>query len=153
MKEKQKDWGVISLMVESLELKDLPKFLYDMSEDLLTMPNPFGCFMRSEFREKGILQQDVFLAADLSENYGYKLVSGEKHTVNRDVIMRMCIAAHFNKEETNEALTLYGMSSLHVGFPRDIVFIAAIRNKLWDIHQVNDLLISCGLDPMLTDTE
>ena len=31
--------------------------------------------------EKGITQQTVFLKADIPERYGYKLLSGEKHTL------------------------------------------------------------------------
>ena len=153
MQVKQKEWGTISLMVESLKPDDLLKFLYEMSDRLLTGPHPFADYMRAEFREKGILQQEVFLAADISEGYGYKIISEEKHTVNRDVIMRLCLGAHFEKEETNEALILYGMAPLHVGFPRDIVFISAIGNKLWDIHQVDELLARCGLSPLVEGSE
>ena len=37
-----------------------------------------GDFNAAEFKEKDILQQDVFLAADLPERYGYKLIGIEK---------------------------------------------------------------------------
>ena len=105
--------------------------------------------MRARFREKGILQQNVFLAADNSENYGYKIIAGEKHTVRRDVVLRVCLAARFDPDETQEALILYGMAPLYRRLPRDLVFLSAIAHRLFDIHRVNDLLLRCGQAPLL----
>lgn len=33
---------------------------------------PFATYMRKLLKEKGITQQEVFIAADLSDSYGYK---------------------------------------------------------------------------------
>ena len=128
--------------------EDLPAFLAGHGDDLLTGDRPFSDYMRSLFREKGILQQNVFLAADISENYGYKLISGEKHTVQRDVILRLCLAGRFDREETQEALILYGMAPLHPRFPRDLVLLAAIHNRMFDVHLVDELLVRCSLPPL-----
>ena len=49
----------------------------------------------------------VFLKADIPERYGYKLLSGEKHTKQRDVILRICYAAEFTLKETQRALRKY----------------------------------------------
>ena len=139
--------------LEEVELETLPVFLQSHAEDLLTNPRPFAAYMRAKFKEKGLLQQNIFLAADLSENYGYKLISEEKHTINRDTILRLCLAAGFSMPETQEALILYGMAPLYVRLPRDVVFMAAIQNQIPDVHQVNDLLLRCKLPPMDIDTE
>ena len=111
---------------------------------------PFADYMRMKFREKGIQQQDIFLAADLSERYGYKLISEEKHTTSRDTILRICLAARFDEIETDEALTLYGMAPLHVRNPRDVAFIVAINNRIFDIHDVDAILRENNLPPFLT---
>ena len=131
--------------------KALSAFLEEFRGELLPAERPFAAYMRAKCKEKGILQQTIFLAADLSENYGYKLIAEEKHTANRDVILRICLAAHFDLEETQEALILYGMAPLYERLARDLIFLVAIRNRLWDIHQVNDLLIRCGKVPMLKE--
>lgn len=60
----------------------------------------FTRYMRETFRAKGLRQQDVFLAADIPERYGYKLISGEKRTRQRDVILRLCLGAGFSLAET-----------------------------------------------------
>ena len=55
-------------------------------------------------KEKRITQQMVFLKADIPEKYGYKLLSGEKHTRQRDIILRICYAAELTLEQTQRAL-------------------------------------------------
>ena len=139
--------------IRSIRLEELPDFLRDHREDLLTGPRPFSDYMRARFRDKGMLQQNVFLAADISENYGYKLIAEEKHTVQRDIILRICLAAQFDLNETQKALILYGMAPLFWLLPRDLVFMAAIVHKAFDIHQVNEILIRCGQTPMVKETE
>ena len=137
--------------IGSTRLEELPIFLRDRMGDLLTGPRPFSDYMRARFRDKGVLQQNVFLAADISENYGYKLIAEEKHTIRRDIILRICLAAQFDLHKTQKALILYGMAPLYWLLPRDIVFMAAIVHKVYDIHQVNDVLIRCGQAPLVTE--
>ena len=132
---------------------ELAAFLERHREDLITSPQSFADYMRMKFREKGILQQHVFLAADLSENYGYKLIAEEKHTRQRDTILRLCLAARFRPEEVQEALILCGMAPLHGRFPRDAVRMAAIRNGVSDLREVNALLRRCGQVPLVKDYE
>ena len=137
--------------IGSIRLEELPTFLRNHMEDLLTGPRPFAEYMRAKFRDKGVLQQNIFLAADISENYGYKLIAEEKHTVRRDIILRICLAAKFDLNETQKALILYGMAPLYWMLPRDLVFMAAIVHKAFDIHQVNEILILCGQMPLVND--
>ena len=128
----------------------LPAFLSQHESELILSKRPFTDYMRRTLREKRILQQDIFLAADLSERYGYKLISGEKHTLQRDVILRICLASEFQLEEVQEALTLYGMAALHARIPRDCAFIVAFSNRIYDIHNVDAILRKNKLPPFLT---
>ena len=127
-----------------------PAFLEEHEAEFYRSTRPFTDFMRQKFREKQIAQQDVFLAADLSEQYGYRLISGQKHTTDRDTILRLCLAAHFMLEEVNEALILYGMAPLYARIPRDAAFIVAFRNRIFDIHDVDAILRENNLPPFLT---
>ena len=92
----------------------------------------------------------MFLAADLPERYGYKLISEQKHTTQRDTILRLCLAARFDLNETDEALILYGMASLHARIPRDAAFIVAFQNRVYDIHDVDAILRENDLPPFFT---
>lgn len=139
--------------LKSVRPGELAGFFDAHSKELITSPHPFADYMRMKFKEKGVLQQNVFLAADLSENYGYKLIAEEKHTRQRDTILRLCLAARFQPEEVQEALILYGMAPLHGRFPRDAALIVAIQNGVYDMREVNALLESCGQPPLVKDYE
>jgi hypothetical protein len=108
--------------------------------------------MRSTVREKGLRFQEVFLRADVSEGYGYKLISGEKHTRQRDTILKLCLGAGFTLDETQRALKIYGMSPLYARFPRDAVLISAISAGKYEIPQINSLLLRNG-QPALKGAE
>ena len=142
----------MQLRVELTTLRpgELAGFLSRNADDLIRSEHPFADYMRMKFKEKGILQQDVFLAADLPERYGYKLISEQKHTTQRDTILRLCLAARFDLKETDEALILYGMAPLYERIPRDTAFIVAIQNQVYDIHDVDAILRENDLPPFLT---
>ena len=112
-------------------------------------PRPFTDFMRQKFREKEITQKEVFIRADLDDRYGYKLISGEKQTLQRDTVLRICLAAGFTLGETQEALILYGMAPLYEKIRRDTAFIVAFRNRIYDIHDVDAILRENELPPFL----
>jgi hypothetical protein len=129
---------------------EFPAFLKRREGELIRGERPWAAYMRAKFKEKGVLQQEVFLAADLSERYGYKLIAEEKHTTQRDVILRLCLAAQFRLDETQEALILYGMAPLLGRIPRDAAFIVAFQNRICDIHDVDAILRENDLPPFLT---
>lgn len=135
--------------LQHVKLEELPGFLTLRRAELITSPHPFADYMREKIREKGLLQQNIFLAADLPERYGYRLISEEKHTRRRDTILRLCLAASLSAEEVQEALILYGMAPLHARFPRDAALLAAIHNRLYDVHEVDALLRKNGFQPLL----
>jgi hypothetical protein len=140
---------ILTQLLNSTRPEDLSRLLAEHADAFLTGQHPFADYIRMKFREKGLLQQEVFLAADLSENYGYKLISEEKHTRNRDTILRLCFAAHFHPEEIQEALVLYGMAPLYSRFLRDAVLLAASYNSIFDIPEINRLLREHGQTPLL----
>ena len=139
--------GTLNTALLQLSPAELPQFLARHAADF--SPRPFTDYMRMKFREKNISQQDVFLAADLNERVGYKLISGEKRTTRRDTILRLCLAAGFRLEEVQEALTLYGMAPLHGRIPRDAAFIVAFNRRLFDIYEVDAILRENDLPPFL----
>ena len=55
--------------------------------------NSFSAFIRAAIEKHGMTQQEVFINADIPERYGYKLISGEKYTRQRDIILRICYSA------------------------------------------------------------
>ena len=106
--------------------------------------------VKSVLREKGITQQIAFLKADIPERYGYKLLSGEKHTRQRDVILRICYASGFTLKETQRALRKYGMPELYAKISRDAMIMIAFNERPGSIIDVNALLKEHGMEPLRT---
>lgn len=119
---------------------NIEDYLAENKEALYREKWPFGEYMKETLHEKGIRQQDVFLSADISDSYGYKIISGEKHTAQRDLILRLCFGGKFSLEETQKALKLYGMAPLYSKIPRDAVLMVAFNSKIYDIWEVDALL-------------
>ena len=128
--------------------EDIPRLLRFYAGEWIGAERPFACYMRQLLREKGLRQQEVFLAADIPERYGYKLLSEEKHTRQRDVILRIALGGHLTLAEIQQALILYGMSPLYPRCPRDAVFIVAVSSGLTEISRVDALLEEQGLEKL-----
>ena len=109
----EKTTNTLTDILKETGLEKIEDYFDTYADSLAANERPFSAYMRDMFKKKGLLQQDIFLAADISEGYGYKLISEEKKTKQRDVILRLCIAAKFTLEETQRALSLYGMSPLY----------------------------------------
>ena len=132
--------------------EDLPGYLEENPDRLYEGGRTFTEYMRTHLRSHELTQQEVFLSADIPERYGYKLISGEKHTRQRDIILRICLAAHFTLNEAQTALKLYGMAPLYSRIPRDAAMIIAFNTGMYDPYEVNrllednhlELLAACG---------
>ena len=140
----KKTTNTLTSILKKTKPDRLEEYFEDNSEDVLEPDKAFSSYMRSCIREKGLRMQDVFLRADISEGYGYKLISGEKHTRQRDTILKLCLGAGFTLEETQRALKIYGMSPLYARFHRDAVLISAISAKQYELTEINRLLEQNG---------
>ena len=128
----------------------IEQFLQENADKMIQNDKIFSIYIHEQLRKKGITQQEVFLRADIPERYGYKLLSEYKKTKQRDYIIRICYAAGMDLEETQKALTLYGMAPLYPRIPRDAVLMIAINQHSGDILCVNQLLVSHGMEPLRT---
>ena len=137
-------------ILKSTHPEDASDFFEKEQNNLLESDRPFSSFMREIIKAKGLRQQDVFLMADIPERYGYKLLSEEKHTRQRDVILRICYAAKLTLEETQEALRIYGMPELYARKKRDSAIIIAFHNRPGSIIELNAFLKDQGLEPLRT---
>ena len=124
------------------------EFFEENKEEMINDEYAFANYMRRIFKEKGVSQQEIFLYADIPERYGYKLISQEKHTKQRDIILRICYSAGLTIEETQKALRLYGMAELYVEYPRDALIMLIFKDRPGDIIMVNSLLKKNGMEPL-----
>ncbi len=129
-------------------VETISEFFKENIDEMVNNEYAFAEYMRQMIKEKGVSQQDIFLYADIPERYGYKLISQEKHTRQRDIILRICYSANFTLDETQKALRLYGMPELYVEFPRDAMLMIIFRDRPGDVIKVNALLRKNGLEPL-----
>jgi len=129
----------------NIHVKNFDTFLSD-SEELINDEKAFATYMHQLINAKKLKQQDIFLEADISERYGYKLLSEEKHTRQRDVILRICYVSELTLQETQKALRLYKMPELYARIPRDALIMAIFNERPGNIIEVNMLLKQHGFE-------
>lgn len=136
----EKTTNALDAVLRKTRPEQLGQYIDDNRGELISDVKPFARYMRACIREKGMRQQEVFIRADLSESYGYKIISEEKHTNQRDTILRLCIGARLSLEQTQRALKIYGMSPLYARMPRDAVIMVSLGGSA-DIAEINELLL------------
>lgn len=129
-------------------ITEFDKFCKDYKNSMNLDNEAFSIYIKDLISQKGLTQQAVFLNADIPERYGYKLLSGEKHTKRRDIILRICYAANMTLEETQRALKKYQMPELYAKIPRDALLMLIFNERPGNIIDVNALLKKNGMDPL-----
>lgn len=131
-------------------INDFEQYCKENAESMNTSESAFSVFIKELLAAKNMMQQTVFLKADIPERYGYKLLSGEKHTKQRDVILRICYAAELTLEETQRALRKYEMPQLYAKIPRDALLMMVFNERPGDIIRVNEILKEQGVETLRT---
>ena len=135
-------------ILENTHPENISDYVESNQEELLTDDRSFMKYMNERFKEKNILKQDVFLKADISLRYGYKLLSEEKRTQQRDVILRICYAADFTLKETQRALEIYKMDKLYARNQRDALIMTFFNEHSGSIIDLNEALSSHNMQPL-----
>lgn len=147
---KEKNTKELNEVLGKTHLSDFEKYCAENKESVSDNAEAFSIYVKNLLQEKKLTQQYVFLQADIPGRYGYKLLSGEKRTRQRDVILRICYAAKFSLAETQRALKKYEMPELYAKVPRDALLMIAFNERPGSILDVNDLLNQKGLQPLRT---
>ena len=106
--ETERTTDLLSKVLKSTRPEQAGEVLERFKDKLVPPCGAFSEYVRGIIKRKGLLQQEVFLKADIPERYGYKLISGEKTTQRRDVLLRLFFAAGLRLDEAQHALKLAG---------------------------------------------
>ncbi len=147
---KPKPTDELNKLLENMKPDELDDYLAKNHEFMNDEDRAFYHYMKSTINEKGIKLKDVYAFAGFSESFGSQLLYGVKHSSDRDMIIRLCLAGHFTWDETNRALKIYGFSELYAKDPRDACLIVQINNRIFDINEINEEL--AGRNLMLLNT-
>ena len=106
----------------------------------------FVSFIDDYISSKGITRAYINRQANLT-NYGYRVLNGTKHTTNRDLILRICLAMGMNLDDIQKALKLYNMRLLDESLFRDEIIIACIVTGK-SVVDIDILLSKAGEKPL-----
>lgn len=106
----------------------------------------FVSFIDNYISSKGLKRDHINRQANLT-NYGYKVLNGTKHTTNRDLIVRICLAMGMNLDDMQTALKLYDMRLLDDSVFRDAIIIAGIVTGK-SVVDIDILLSKAGEKPL-----
>ncbi len=135
-------------ILEHTHPRDIGDYVKNNEEDLLDGDRNFMKYMNEKIKAKGLQKQDILLKADISQGYGYKLLSEEKVTKQRDIILRICYAANFSLKETQQALKIYHMDTLFARDPRDALLMTFFNEHPGSIIDINEMLLENKMMPL-----
>ena len=147
MKKKTTD---LEKILGTTHVNEFSEYLSENAESLISSDRAFSEYIRAIIKKKKLRKQDIFLAADIPERYGYKLLTEEKRTRQRDVILRICYASEMTLDETQTALKLYRMPQLFATVPRDALSMICFNERPGDIIDVNAFLKKNGMEALRT---
>ncbi len=147
----QKPTDELNDILENMKPDELDGYLKDNEKYLADGKKAFYYYFKDVVDEKNIKLKDIYVSAGVTESYGSKIITMEKHTKDRDLIIRLCIAGHFTWNETDRALKLYGFTELYAKEPRDACLIVAINNRMFDLYDIDEMLVSKGLKKILPE--
>ncbi len=135
-------------ILKSLKPEKIGSYLNENSDILVQDKRPFYIYMKEVLKSKGITQTRLYIDAGFTQSFGGKIFRGEKRMSNRDMALRLCLAGHFDLDETNHILKLCGYSPLYSKMRRDAVLIVAVNTGIYSIENVNRLLKEYGFDEL-----
>ena len=147
--ENKSTTDVLTSVLKRTRPEDAGAVLKEYADKLSPASGSFSDYVRAVIKRNKLKQQTVFLRADIPERYGYKLVSGEKTTQRRDILLRLFFAAAFTLDEAQHALKLCEMPTLYAKNPRDAVLMIALNSGMTDPYEVDELLEKHGMDALI----
>lgn len=144
----EKNTQKLEELLQKTHFTDFDNYISENKKSMVMDEDAFSVYLKNILHEKKVTQQMVFLKADIPERYGYKLLSGEKRTRQRDIILRICYAADLSLSETQRALKIYGMPELYAKIPRDALLMIIFNEHPGSIIDVNRILRENGMDAL-----
>lgn len=144
----EKSTDELENILKNTKLWQFDNYRKENKNDIINETNDFTAYMKLMFCEKKMSQTQVFAKAGIPQGYGYKLLSMEKKTRQRDVILRICYAANFTIEQTQRALKKYGMPQLYAKVDRDAYIMIMFNERPGDLDKVNELLIAENMEEL-----
>ena len=90
----------------------------------------------------------AYKRAGISRQIYSRIVSDEGSTVDKRTAMRFCIGLQLEMNEAELLMKAAGFA-FSATLPEDEVFAYCIDNKIWNIEDINDIMVRSGLKSIL----
>ena len=97
-----------------------------------------------------VKKTDLFLDANIHENYGYQILSGKRHP-SREVLLSIFLSLHLTVDEANQFLKSHGFLPLYVRNKFDAAVAYSLMHG-WSVMKCNELLHDNGLPLLKKET-
>ena len=114
----------------------------------ISQPEAFHEYVNRIMAEKNISAADVSKRSNISKNYIYNILNGNRKNPGRDKVIALCIGIGATFSQTNHALELVKASPLYPKDQRDIHIAVAINKGNMDVTELNLLLEKNDLAPI-----
>ena len=90
----------------------------------------------------------AYKRAGISRQIYSRIVSDEGSTVDKRTAMRFCVGLQLEMKEAELLMKAAGFA-FSATLPEDEVFVYCIKNKIWNIEDVNDIMVRSGLKSIM----
>ncbi len=137
--------------------RQLDKVLNDVKDvhtlksymDLVDSTSVYSSFSDYFFqleKVKSISENELRTSCDIDRTYYYHIKDGSKNP-GRNKVLRLCLAAHLDANETRRSLEAGGLQPLYAKSKRDAVIQYAINNN-FTVIDTNLLLDEYDMEPL-----
>ena len=134
-----------SKILEELNLCEDFKTFYKENRKY-TVDQSLAEMLTKIIEQKGFTKKEVIKRSELSEPYGYQILSGVRNP-ERAKLLSITVGMGLSLDETQKLLKCAGYSPLYVKIPFDSVVLYGIFKGL-SVVEINSMLFECGLDTL-----
>ena len=129
------------LLKELKGFSDFKEFYDENRENLSTVSlSEYLCRL---IERKGLVRAEVIARSEMSEVYGYQILSGTRANPKREKVLCLAFGMKLTFEETQEMLKKTGYPPLYAKIPADCIIIYGLCKRM-SIPEVNELLYEYG---------
>lgn len=119
-----------------------------IEENLTQQPMELHEYLNLLIAEHTTTAADAARRSNVSKNYIYNILNGERKNPSRDKILALCVGIGASFAQTNRALELAKYAPLYPKDERDVRIAVAINKGMTDVTNLNLQLEEYGLEPL-----
>ena len=127
---------------DRIRMNELPKKTRSLSE-----------YLNTYIGNNGLVAADIIRGSQLSRDYAYSILNGNRPNPSRDRVIALCIAMQMNLEEVQRALEICNAGILYPKEARDMAIIICINTRVYNISEINAFLFEKGFDALHTSKD